>query len=55
MGGLLVTSPTTGYAMRSTPVKLSGIQFHRPGTVQGKALQALPTGQGEILVLLTLQ
>jgi hypothetical protein len=55
VGDLLVSSPTPGYAMRSTPVELAGIQLHRPGTVLGKALQALPTGQGEILVLLTLQ
>ena len=54
-GDLLVTSPTSGYAMRSVPVELGGTLIHRPGTVLGKALEPLDTGQGEILVLLTLQ
>jgi len=55
VGDLLVTSPTSGHAMRSTPVDLGGIPIHRPGTVVGKALEPLTEGQGEILVLLTLQ
>lgn len=55
VGDLLVTSPTEGYAMRSTPVDLGGVQIHRPGTLVGKALEPLANGQGEILVLLTLQ
>ena len=54
-GDLLVTSPTKGHAMRSRPVNLGGHGVHRPGTLIGKALEALPRGQGEILVLLTLQ
>jgi hypothetical protein len=54
-GDLLVTSPTPGYAMRSEPITLGGTQFHRPGTLIGKALGSLANGQGEILVLLTLQ
>ena len=54
-GDLLVTSPTPGYAMRSKPMKVSGQQLHRPGTLLGKALEGLPGGKGEILVLLTLQ
>jgi hypothetical protein len=54
-GDLLVTSPTAGYAMVSKPVKVAGAQMHRPGTILGKALEALPNGKGEILVLLTLQ
>jgi hypothetical protein len=29
--------------------------MHRPGTLVGKALEPLTEGQGEILVLLTLQ
>jgi len=28
---------------------------HRPGTIVGKALEDLPAGTGDILVLLTLQ
>jgi len=48
-GDLLVSSPTKGHAMRSNPSKV------RPGMVIGKALEALPSGRGEILTLLTLQ
>ena len=55
VGDLLVSSTTSGYAMRSTPVDLSGISIHRPGTIVGKALEPLKEGTGEILVLLTLQ
>src|SRR6266446_1692649 len=55
VGDLLVTSPTPGHAMRSEPVTVSGVALHRPGTLVGKALESLDTGQGEILVLLTLQ
>ena len=55
IGDLLVTSPTPGYAMRSQPLSVNGVALHRPGTVLGKALEALPSGKGEILVLLTLQ
>jgi hypothetical protein len=54
-GDLLVSSPTKGHVMKSKPVKVAGQQVHRPGTLVGKALEALPSGQGEILVLLTLQ
>jgi hypothetical protein len=55
IGDLLVTSDTPGLAMKSEPVNLSGVQFHRPGTLIGKALEPLTKGQGEILVLLSLQ
>jgi hypothetical protein len=55
VGDLLVSSPTPGHAMRSEPLTVSGISMHRPGTLIGKALEALPDGQGEILILLTLQ
>jgi hypothetical protein len=55
VGDLLVTSPTPGHAMRSVPVELGGTSIHRPGTLLGKALEPLDAGQGEILVLLTLQ
>jgi hypothetical protein len=54
-GDLLVTSPTPGHAMRSKPMKIGGQLLHRPGTLVGKALEGLPNGKGEILVLLTLQ
>ena len=55
IGDLLVTSPTPGHAMRSEPLRLGDHAMHRPGTILGKALEALPSGKGEILVLLTLQ
>ncbi len=54
-GDLLVTSPNPGYAMRSTPIEVGLTVIHRPGTLLGKALEPLREGQGEILVLLTLQ
>jgi hypothetical protein len=41
--------------MRSRPVKVGKQAMHRPGTLLGKALESLPNGKGEILVLLTLQ
>ena len=55
IGDLLVTSTTPGYAMRSRPLRVGSETLHRPGTLLEKALEALPTGKGEILVLLTLQ
>jgi hypothetical protein len=55
IGDLLVTSPTSGYAMRSRPIRVAGQTLHRPGTLLGKAVEALPAGKGEILVLLTMQ
>jgi hypothetical protein len=55
IGDLLVTSDIAGMAMKSEPVDVAGVKMHRPGTVIGKALQSLPEGRGEILVLLSLQ
>ena len=55
IGDLLVTSDRPGTAMRSQPVDVGGIAMHRPGTVIGKALEPLPDGEGDILVLLSLQ
>jgi len=54
-GDLLVTSDKPGVAMRSEPVEFGGVKMHRPGTIIGKALEPLPSGEGEILVLLSLQ
>ena len=54
-GILLVTSDKPGTAMRSIPVDVAGISLHRPGTIVGKALEPLASGEGEILVLLSLQ
>jgi hypothetical protein len=55
IGDLLVTSDREGFAMRSEPVAVAGIRMHRPGTLIGKALEPLDSGEGEILVLLSLQ
>jgi hypothetical protein len=54
-GDLLVASPTPGHAMRSEALTVSGVSLHRPGTILGKALGNLASGQGEMLVLVTLQ
>jgi hypothetical protein len=55
VGDLLVTSTSPGMAMRSKPMEIGGNQFHRPGTIIGKALEPLEGGVGEILVLLSMQ
>ena len=55
VGDLLVTSDKAGVAMKSTPVDLGSVKIHRPGTIIGKAIEPLADGQGEILVLLSLQ
>ncbi|MGA9996323.1 MAG: hypothetical protein WBP93_12970 [Pyrinomonadaceae bacterium] len=55
IGDLLVTSNKPGMAMRSQPIKVAGTLLHRPGTIIGKALEPLASGEGEILVLLSLQ
>ncbi len=54
-GDLLVSSDRPGVAMRSAPIDVGGVIIHRPGTIIGKALETLPSGEGEILVLLSLQ
>ena len=54
-GDLLVTSDKPGMAMVSEPIDLGGVKIHRPGTLIGKALEPLDGGEGEILVLLSLQ
>lgn len=55
IGDLLVTSDTSGTAMRSVPMEIHGRKLHEPGTIIGKALEPLSGGVGEILVLLSLQ
>ncbi|MGN6184316.1 MAG: hypothetical protein ACTHQM_11750 [Thermoanaerobaculia bacterium] len=55
VGDLLVTSDKSGFAMKSIPVDIAGISMHRPGTIVGKALESIESGEGEILVLLSLQ
>jgi hypothetical protein len=55
IGDILVSSDKPGTAMRSEPMLVNGRSFHQPGTIIGKALEALPEGEGEILVLLSMQ
>ena len=55
IGDLLVTGDKQGFAMKSLPLDVGGVRLHRPGTLIGKALEPLAGGQGEILVLLSLQ
>jgi hypothetical protein len=55
LGDLLVTSDIPGTAMKSEPIDVGGVSIHRPGTIIGKALEPLDRGEGEILVLLSLQ
>lgn len=55
IGDLLVASNKPGVAMRSRPITVGGKLIHRPGTIIGKALEALPNGEGRILVLVSLQ
>jgi hypothetical protein len=55
VGDLLVTSDIAGAAMKSEALNIGGVQFHRPGTLIGKALEPLAKGESEILVLLSLQ
>jgi len=54
-GDLLVSSDKPGIAMRSEAIDVGGVKIHRPGTLIGKALEPLESGEGEILVLLSLQ
>jgi hypothetical protein len=55
IGDLLVTGNKFGTAVTSQPMKIQGRKLHQPGTILGKALEPLASGEGEILVLLSLQ
>jgi hypothetical protein len=55
IGDLLVSSDLRGMAMKSEAVLLGGREMHQPGTIIGKALEPLASGEGQILVLLSLQ
>ncbi len=55
IGDLLVTSDVAGEAMKSEPIDFAGAKIHRPGTIIGKALEPLSSGQAQIMVLLSLQ
>ena len=55
VGDLLVSGSKPGVAMKSEPMEINGRRFHQPGTIIGKALEPLASGEGEILVLLSMQ
>ena len=40
--------------MKADPVNVGGVEFYRPGTIIGKALESLDKGTGVIRVLITL-
>ncbi len=54
-GDLLASSPNSGYAMKAQPVDVIGIEFYSPGTIIGRALEMLESGQGTISVFVSLQ
>jgi hypothetical protein len=53
-GDLLVTSDTTGHAMRADPLQVGDVEFYPPGTILGKAMESLDQGTGVILILVSL-
>lgn len=55
IGDLLVSGSKSGTAIASEPVEIHGRRLHQPGTILGKALEPLDSGEGNILVLLSLQ
>jgi hypothetical protein len=54
-GDLLTCSSTPGYAMKASPIMINGIAIYPTGTIIGKALDALPSAQGVIKVLVNLK
>ena len=53
-GDLLTSSSKAGYAMKASPVIVSGIEIYRPGTIIGKAMEPLEKGEGKIIVFVDL-
>jgi hypothetical protein len=54
-GDLLTSAATAGMAARAGQITVEGVTMAAPGTVFGKALEALPAGDGLIYVYVTLQ
>jgi hypothetical protein len=48
VGDLLTTSSVAGHAMKAEPIVVEGERLFRPGTIIGKALDALASGRGVI-------
>jgi hypothetical protein len=53
-GDLLSTAGESGYAAKTVEVTVEGLRMAVPGTVFGKALEALEEGQGLVYVFVTL-
>jgi hypothetical protein len=47
-GDLLMSSSVPGRAMKALPISVDGQEFFRPGTIIGKALEPLASGEGMI-------
>jgi hypothetical protein len=54
-GDLLTTSTLPGYAMKASPVMISGVPIYPTGAIIGKALGTLESDTGLIQVLVTLR
>jgi hypothetical protein len=54
-GDLLTTARTPGFAMKATPVIVSGVPIYPAGALLGKALEPQSSGRGVIEVLVTLR
>jgi hypothetical protein len=54
-GDLLTTSSVPGCAMKASPAVINGIKIYPAGTIVGKALGSLTSGQGIIKVLVALR
>lgn len=54
-GDLLASSPNPGYAMKAQLVNVAGAEFYRPGTIIGRALGSLESGQDTIPLFVSLQ
>jgi hypothetical protein len=54
-GDLLTSSSTKGRAMKAKPILIEGQEFHRPGTIIGKALEPLESGEGVIDIFVMLR
>jgi len=54
-GDLLTTASAPGYAMKASPVVVSGVEIYPTGAILGKALQPLEGRRGIIKVLVTLR
>ncbi len=50
-GDLLTTSSTPGHAMKARPIKIGDAEIYSPGTIIGKALEALSSSRGLINIM----